>query len=108
MSFTRSLNAVLELRCILLSMEKSIGLDNLSDVEMDVLLSAHAVGSEPGARIASHEIREHPLAAALTKPTYHRVLRLLLQRGLLVKAQGSRSTYYVLNQEAVEKLAQSG
>lgn len=91
------LSALFELRSMLHAMEKDFGLDALSSVEMDVLLAAHAAARKSGATITSDEIRKESLAADIAQATFHRALKVLLQKGLLAKAEGFKARHYVVS-----------
>jgi DNA-binding MarR family transcriptional regulator len=91
------LSALLELRSMLHAMEKDFGLDDLSPVELDVLLAAHAAARKTGATISSDEIRKEGLAEGIAQATFHRALKSLLQKGLLAKADGFKARHYVVS-----------
>lgn len=90
------LSALYELRSMLHAMEKDFGLDDLSPVEIDVLLAAHAATRKSGATVTSDAIRKEGLAADIAQATFHRALKVLLQRGLLAKAEGFKARHYVV------------
>ena len=90
------LSALVELRCMLLEMERDIGLSDLSTTERDVFLAAHALSKEGGEAVSSDRIRRHALVADLAQATYHRALRSLVGSGLIEKAAGYKSRHYVV------------
>ncbi|NEK25046.1 hypothetical protein GV827_22015 [Sulfitobacter sp. JBTF-M27] len=77
-------------------MEQDVGLGELSNAELDVLLAAHAVTKGLGEAITSEQIRRHDLASDIAPATYHRALRSLLARGLIDKANGYKTSRYVV------------
>lgn len=88
--------ALVKLRTLLLEMERDIGLQELSSVEVDILLAVHAVADESTRIATSESIRNHPLAVDLAQATYHRALRSLLASGYLRKAPGTKAGRYVV------------
>jgi DNA-binding MarR family transcriptional regulator len=66
----------------MLELESSTGLSDLSEGERNVLAALLLCGGASGA-VPPGDLRRHVLAAGLTHPTYHRVLRGLLGRGLV-------------------------
>ena len=93
------ISALLELRSMLLDMERDVGLDQLSSSEVNVLLAAYAVTDKLGEAVSSDQIRQHELSCDLAQATYHRALRSLLSMGLIQKADGYKSGRYVVNAE---------
>ena len=91
------LSALFELRCMLRDMERDFGLQDLSAVEMDVFLAAHAVKGSAGNEVTSDQIRRHELVSGLAQATYHRALRSLVNLGLMEKAEGSKSKNYLVH-----------
>lgn len=85
-----------ELRAILMEMERDVGLDGLTNAEKDVFLAAQTLAQNPSAIVASNEIRNHRHVKVLSQAAYHRILRTLLARGLLGRAEGSKSNAYVV------------
>jgi len=93
------LAALFELHCMLREMEHDVGLQDLTAMEMDVFLAAHAAHAatgKAGTAVTSDQIRGHELASNLAQATYHRALRSLVALGLLEKAQGYKTRRYVV------------
>jgi hypothetical protein len=86
---------------MLLEMEHDVGLQALSQSEMDVLLAAHAVTETPGIAVSSDQIRRHDLASDIAQATYHRALRSLLAHGLLERAKGHKARFYVVRSDLI-------
>lgn len=82
---------------MLRDMERDFGLQDLSAVEMDVFLAAHAVKGTDGNEVTSDQIRRHELVRELAQATYHRALRSLVRLGLLEKADGYKSRIYLVH-----------
>ncbi len=89
-----ALSALFELRSMLREMEQQIGLNELTSVEMDVFLAAHALSGADGEIVTSDDIRKHDLTSGIAQASYHRALRSLLSLGLLEKAEGYKSRHY--------------
>lgn len=77
-------------------MERDLGLDDLSAVELDVFLAARSVASKEDAILTTTQLRSHELVSDFPPATYHRALRSLVERGYLKKAKGSKAKTYVL------------
>jgi hypothetical protein len=90
------LSALFELRSMLREMENEVGLDGLTQVEMDVFLAAHALSGSRGDVVTSDDIRKHDLTSGIAQASYHRALRSLLSIGLLEKADGHKSKHYLV------------
>lgn len=84
-------NAV-QIKKLLVGMEKDIGLDELSDPEKSIFYAA--IDLSNGAAIHSNNIRTHSLAANLTKATFFRALKALVTKGLLVHEVGTKTGQY--------------
>jgi hypothetical protein len=93
------LSALFELRCMLRAMEQEVGLDSLTQVEMDVFLAAHALSGARGDVVTSDEIRNHALTSAIAQASYHRALRSLISLGLLEKAEGYKARHYLVRND---------
>ena len=90
------LMALSELRSMLREMEREVGLDALTPVELDVFLAAHALSGSSQEVVTSDEIRKHDLTAGIAQASYYRALRSLLSLGLLEKAEGRKSKHYLV------------
>ncbi|WP_413717586.1 hypothetical protein [Silicimonas sp. MF1-12-2] len=88
---------------MLRDMERDVGLQELTQSEMDVLLAAHAVTGDPGEAISSDQIRRHDLVSDIAQATFHRALRSLLSLGLLERADGHKARFYVVRGDLVGK-----
>lgn len=97
------LSTIASLRRILREMERDVGLQDLTEPEMEVFLAASALAGEGGAVVASDQIHKHELASGLAQATYHRALRSLVNLGFLEKAEGYKSTLYVVRSDLVSK-----
>lgn len=84
------------MRAILRSMEKDLGLDDLSKVELDVLMSAHNLTQTLGQVISSRDIRSHALIKAVPSATFHRALVTLVEGGYIRKADDKRTKNYIV------------
>ena len=72
----------LAVRLLLLDMETKAGLAELSEGELN-MLSAIVLCGGVGEAVKPGELRQHPLVKTLTHPTYHRMLRSLIERGMV-------------------------
>lgn len=84
-----------QLRELLQKMEGELGLCELSHNERDVLYAVHReIAVEGVAR--TERIRENPLARGMSQPTFHRVLKSLLEKGLVQMAPNRKNGVYIL------------
>lgn len=90
---------LLHLRTILHSMERDLGLDGLSKVELDVLLVARSLTKKLGDVVTSHDIRHHTMIEPIAQATFHRALRSLVDRGFMRNADGTKSKAYVVQND---------
>ena len=93
------ISALFELRSMLREMEHEVGLHTLTVVGMDVFLAAHALSGAHGEVVTSDDIRRHDLTSGIAQATYHRALRSLLSLGFLEKAEGYKSTHYLVRSD---------
>jgi len=93
------LKILLDLRRLLLSMERELGLDDLSGPELDIFLAAQSLTSKCGEVVTSSNIRGHDLVKSFAPATYHRALKHLVELGLLRKAPGAKAKSYIVSEE---------
>lgn len=72
----------LAVRLLLQDMETAVGLDDLSEGERNLLSALVLCGGTAGI-VTPGTLRQHPLVHGLTHPTYHRMLRSLIERGMV-------------------------
>lgn len=70
----------IDARLQLLYLEKAVGIADHSEGERN-LLAAIALCRGVDGLAPSSELRRHPLVSRMTHPTYHRVLRGLIEKG---------------------------
>ena len=97
------LSTLSTLRYMLREMERDVGLETLSEPEMDVFLAATALAGDEGGVVTSDEIHNHQLASGLAQATYHRALKSLLALGLLENAEGYKTRLYIVRSDLVGK-----
>ncbi len=91
-------NAV-QLKKMLVGMERDIGLDELSDPEKTVLYSF--IDLDVGEAINSGAVRDHILTLKLSKPTFHRALKSLVKKGFVTHEAGTKTAQYRLRDISV-------
>lgn len=96
------LTSIFQLREMLSQLEHDVGLDTLSRIERDVLLSAHSLSEGTGAVVSSEQIRAHPLLTSVTQATFYRAMRRLLNCGFLERADGSRAKTYTVRSDRID------
>lgn len=81
-----------QLKKVLVGMEKDIGLEDLSDPEKSVFYAV--VDLNAGEAIQSSFIRKHALTLSLSKPTFHRALKTLVEKGFIIHEAGTKTGKY--------------
>jgi len=85
-----------ELRKLMLAMEHSIGLHDLSSVERDIYYAASDLTDLPGS-VKTTKLLEHSLVAGVSRPTFFRALKSLVVKGYLAQCQVTGRGQYVVN-----------
>ena len=85
------LSHIAKLRILVDSMEKDLGLDNLSADERKLLYAMSAMSSDGTDELRSDDMKRHPLCQELSHPTFYRTLKSLLEKGI-VSRSGPRKT----------------
>ncbi len=85
-----------ELRKLMQSMERTLGLETLSPVERDIYYAAEELSK------TDHEVRtfgliEHTLVESVSRPTFFRALKSLVEKGYLSQSGSSNRGRYVVN-----------
>lgn len=90
-----------ELRKMLLGMEQALGLEDLSAVERDLYYAASDLSdSHEGLRTMG--LLEHRLVAGMSRPTFFRALKSLVQKGYLSPCAASSRGRYVVNSPSIK------
>ncbi len=84
-----------ELRKLLLNMEKSMGLQDLSAVERDIYYAASDHAVTVGA-VKTTTLQDHALLADVSRPTFFRALKSLQGKGYLEQCANSVRGYYIV------------
>ena len=84
-----------ELRKLMLDMEHSMGLQELSSVERDVYYAANDF-PDTSDGVRTNRIRAHEIVASMSRPTFFRALKSLVGKGYLEQSgSASRGRYLV-------------
>ncbi|OBY26146.1 hypothetical protein [Leisingera sp. JC1] len=84
-----------ELRKMLLGMEQALGLENLSAVERDIYYAACDI-SDSQDDFRTIGLQKHSLVAGISRPTFFRALKSLVQKGYLSPSDTSDRGKYVV------------
>ncbi len=84
-----------ELRKLMLEMEHSMGLQDLSSVERDIYYAASDLSDLPGS-VKTTKLFEHSLVAGVSRPTFFRALKSLVFKGYLAQCQVAGRGQYVV------------
>lgn len=88
-----------QLRALLVQMETSLGLLDLSQNEKDVFYAISSIGDPMAVAVRSEAIRQHPLVINMPPASFHRALRGLIDRGLIGHAPQTRAGQYIILRE---------
>ena len=86
-------------------MEQSLGFEDLTRKERDILLAFYANASKDqsfGWVSSTDRVRAHPTLESVSQPTFHRALRRLLERGLVERPDGLPAGMYAVPCKALE------
>ncbi|MEX0349265.1 MAG: hypothetical protein AB3N15_07535 [Paracoccaceae bacterium] len=86
-----------ELRKLLQSMERSLGLQNLSPVERDIYYAASEI-SKSDEEVRTVLLIEHSLLQTVSRPTFFRALKSLVNKGYLSQGRASNRGRYLVHQ----------
>jgi len=84
-----------KLRKLMLEMERSMGLQDLSPVERDIYYAATEL-SDTLNGVRTTNLLEHKLVDEVSRPTFFRALKSLVSRGYLIQAQESGRGQYIV------------
>lgn len=93
------LEQLARLRDLLNTMEQDLGIDTLSPNERDILLAfyANAWKDEDDRPVCSTDVvREHPTVQRISQPTFHRTLKKLVGKGLVLHVGKPSAGTYML------------
>lgn len=89
-----------ELRKLLLGMERAMGLEELSPVERDIYYAATELSNQPhGVRTTG--LLSHSLMTNVSRPTFFRALKSLVNKGYLSQSSTSRRGVYMVHSPQV-------
>ena len=84
-----------ELRKLMLEMERSMGLQDLSSIERDIYYAATDLSDDPG-EVKTNSLIRHTLVADVSRPTFFRALKSLVCKGYLGQSHVSGRGQYVV------------
>ena len=84
-----------ELRKLMLEMERSMGLQELSSVERDVYYAATDLAAPPEG-VKTTSLLQHSLVADVSRPTFFRALKALVGKGYLDQSPVTGRGQYVV------------
>ena len=99
---------VAQLRELLVGMEHDLGLGDLSQNERDVFYAVVSVieaNSSPEGVAKSEDIKSNLLVQGMTQPTFHRSLKVLLDAGLIERAENTKAGSYIAREFQLDHTA---
>ncbi|MGR3290910.1 MAG: hypothetical protein ACU0C9_06895 [Paracoccaceae bacterium] len=84
------------LRKLMLEMERSLGLQELSAVERDIYYAATDL-SDVERGVSTNSLLDHALVMGVSRPTFFRALKSLAHKGYLVPSKTAGRGRYVVN-----------
>lgn len=85
-----------ELRKLLLGMERAMGLQELSPVERDIFYAANDIAG-PENKVRTTGLLSHALVEDVSRPTFFRALKSLVEKGYLSPSRNQTRGHYVVN-----------
>ena len=85
-----------ELRKLLQSMERALGLEQLSPVERDIYYAASEL-SRQDEQVRTLVLIEHELLSGVSRPTFFRALKSRVNKGYLAQSASANRGRYVVN-----------
>ncbi len=85
-----------ELRKLLMGMEDTLGLQDLSSVERDIYYAASDI-SDCDDGFKTIGLMEHTLVTGISRPTFFRALKSLVQKGYLSHIEETSRGRYIVN-----------
>ncbi len=95
------LDALAQLREVLIGMEADLGLQTLSQRELDILYAVRRLTAESESdSVRTESLRQHPLVRQISQPTYNRAIKSLVEKGYLRNAPAKKVGSYCLGDRA--------
>lgn len=91
------ISTLAKLRKMMLEMECSMGLQDLSAVERDIYYAAVDL-SDALSSVKTTNLLDHTLIANVSRPTFFRALKSLVSKGYLIQCQVSGRGRYIVKQ----------
>lgn len=85
-----------ELRKLMQSMERTLGLEQLSPVERDIYYAAEEL-SKADQEVRTFGLIEHTLVQSVSRPTFFRALKSLVQKGYLSQSGSANRGRYIVH-----------
>ena len=85
-----------ELRKLMQSMEHTLGLEELSPVERDIYYAAEEL-SKAHQEVRTFGLIEHTLVQRVSRPTFFRALKSLVQKGYLSQSGSTNRGRYIVH-----------
>ena len=90
----KRLEHFVQLKSVLIEMEESLGLTDLSERDVRLLCAVVQLrqGRKSDETVGTDEVRDHALCKDLSQPSFYRSLQLLTERGILKRADARAKT----------------
>ncbi|WP_348540358.1 hypothetical protein [Ruegeria sp. HKCCSA071] len=85
-----------ELRKLMQSMERTLGLEKLSPVERDIYYAAEEL-SKSTQEVRTFGLIEHTLVQSISRPTFFRALKSLVEKGYLSQSGSANRGRYIVH-----------
>ncbi len=92
----QEISKLAELRKLMLGMERTLGLQDLSSVERDIYYAAHQMAADAN-QVQTTGLLEHTLISQVSRPTFFRALKSLVRKGYLSPCQDAGRGRYTVN-----------
>jgi predicted HTH transcriptional regulator len=89
----KDISKLAELRKLLIGMERSMGLEDLTSVERDIYYAAFDIAAQDQP-VRTTNLLSHILMENVSRPTFFRALKSLVNKGYLLQCASSRRGVY--------------
>lgn len=89
------LSKLASLRTVLLEMERSMGLQDLTPVERDIYYAATDL-ADALSGVKTTSLLDHKLVIGVSRPTFFRALKSLVSKGYLLQAEEAGRGQYIV------------
>lgn len=91
-----NLGKVAQLKQLLQGMERDLGVDKLSSIQRNIVYSAKLLSSDDNV-VETDDLRNHELLSGVSRSTFFRALKELVEAGYLSHKEGKKRSAYIIS-----------